>query len=602
MKISDGHVIRVVALQRLRVAHGIEVKRGHRLGGTEGGVGSKDGNVQIKVFGVPLKNVLVCHVPEYGLVPCFVADACQFLLKHAGTEGLFRRSSSVVRLKDLKAKLDQGEDCIPAALPCDVASLVKQFFRELPNPIIPTELYQALIQAQQLAADQEKISATQLLSCLLPERNSSTLRFFLGFLKKLSQRCEVHDDSAEAPDRNISLMGSFSFFAPRSTENKMNCHNLSVIFAPNFFPSESWPKEVEEGHDKMKISITRTLIENACSFGVVPEVVVRNIPALLDTCLLKEMDMDLKWKMKGLHCVEALPVTPCTWRTPSAVGVEDLRPNSKRTSRGRRTFCLGMLPRVLFGHKRTPGSAQQDSSPLVTPGCGHAGSSRRKSCASVHRTVRRPAAKERCSQSPTPLPSFDPQLQTPVGLTLKKTSDLKPESASSKTPTISSVLKNLCCPFSAGCNDATDSATSSNCSDSAEGAEERHALLEDHKNNNASPRSTAELREPLGPKCVDSRGEGAPGNPEKGALPSTPYRPSSMERDQVGLLKSGTPVEPKRRRQGRVAANVRIFSRLHLRPRVPKPVGSPLRFQRTPVYEYVKRINSYLASRRSTEK
>uniref|UniRef100_A0AAY4B3H6 Rho-GAP domain-containing protein n=1 Tax=Denticeps clupeoides TaxID=299321 RepID=A0AAY4B3H6_9TELE len=201
MKISDGHVIRVVALQRLRVAHGIEVKRGHRLGGTEGGVGSKDGNV----------NVLVCHVPEYGLVPCFVADACQFLLKHAGTEGLFRRSSSVVRLKDLKAKLDQGEDCIPAALPCDVASLVKQFFRELPNPIIPTELYQALIQAQQLAADQEKISATQLLSCLLPERNSSTLRFFLGFLKKLSQR---------------------------STENKMNCHNLSVIFAPNFFPSE----------------------------------------------------------------------------------------------------------------------------------------------------------------------------------------------------------------------------------------------------------------------------------------------------------------------------------------------------------------------------
>lgn len=87
--------------------------------------------------------------------------------------------------------MDQGEDCLTTALPCDVASLVKQFFRELPGPIFPAALHQALLQAQQLPTEQAKASATQLLSCLLPERNVATLRFLFCFLNRLSQRLVV---------------------------------------------------------------------------------------------------------------------------------------------------------------------------------------------------------------------------------------------------------------------------------------------------------------------------------------------------------------------------------------------------------------------------
>lgn len=149
----------------------------------------------------------------------FLVDACMKLLAHVDTEGLFRKSGSVVRLKALRvsdgrgrpcihwelltlkksltqrgfvlsaqAKLDAGEECLSTALPCDVAGLVKQFFRELPDPVLPTELQEAFLKAQQLPGQEERTSATMLLSCVLPDRNLTTLRHFFDFLQNVSKR------------------------------------------------------------------------------------------------------------------------------------------------------------------------------------------------------------------------------------------------------------------------------------------------------------------------------------------------------------------------------------------------------------------------------
>lgn len=88
----------------------------------------------------------------------------------------------------MQAKLDQGEECITTALPCDVAGLLKQFFRELPGPALPPELHEALLKAQQLPTAEERTSATLLLSCVLSDRNLHTLRYFFIFLNSVSQR------------------------------------------------------------------------------------------------------------------------------------------------------------------------------------------------------------------------------------------------------------------------------------------------------------------------------------------------------------------------------------------------------------------------------
>lgn len=89
----------------------------------------------------------------------------------------------------VQAKLDAGEECLSTALPCDVAGLVKQFFRELPEPVLPSELQEAFIKAQQLPSEEERTSATMLLSCVLPDRNLTTLRHFFDFLQNVSKRC-----------------------------------------------------------------------------------------------------------------------------------------------------------------------------------------------------------------------------------------------------------------------------------------------------------------------------------------------------------------------------------------------------------------------------
>lgn len=87
-----------------------------------------------------------------------------------------------------QTKLNNGEACLSAALPYDVATLIKQFCRELPEPLFPSELQTALLKSQELPSAEDKTSALQLLSCLLPARSSSCLHYLFSFLSRVSQR------------------------------------------------------------------------------------------------------------------------------------------------------------------------------------------------------------------------------------------------------------------------------------------------------------------------------------------------------------------------------------------------------------------------------
>ncbi|XP_024781404.1 rho GTPase-activating protein 11A isoform X4 [Gorilla gorilla gorilla] len=219
----DQRLVRLALLQHLRAFYGIKVKgvrgqcdrRRHETAATE--IGGK-------IFGVPFNALPHSAVPEYGHIPSFLVDACTSLEEHIHTEGLFRKSGSVIRLKALKNKVDHGEGCLSSAPPCDIAGLLKQFFRELPEPILPADLHEALLKAQQLGTE-EKNKATLLLSCLLADHTVHVLRYFFNFL------------------RNVSL---------RSSENKMDSSNLAVIFAPNLL-------QTSEGHEKMSSNTEKKL-------------------------------------------------------------------------------------------------------------------------------------------------------------------------------------------------------------------------------------------------------------------------------------------------------------------------------------------------------
>ncbi|XP_067895514.1 rho GTPase-activating protein 11A-like [Heterodontus francisci] len=259
---ADRNVLRLAVVQQLR-GYGIKLKHWNRINGSSRALGrdhGRDKKIYSAVFGTPLHAVPQCTVLEHATVPQFLVDACDYLEKHIHTEGLFRKSGSVIRLKALKAKVDQGEKCITMAPPCDVAGLVKQFFRELPEPVLPTELHAAFFKAQELQND-ESISATILLSCLLPEKTADTLRYFLNFLK------------------NVSL---------RSEDNKMDASNLAVVFAPNLFHSCDGSEKITALTEKrlhLQAATVHTLIDHFEQIGRVPEFVLEKIPAMIGVCV-----------------------------------------------------------------------------------------------------------------------------------------------------------------------------------------------------------------------------------------------------------------------------------------------------------------------------
>lgn len=242
-------------MQQLRAVYGIKVKGGrgqcdrrrHETAATE---------IVGKIFGVPFNALPHSVVPEYGHIPSFLVDACTSLEEHIHTEGLFRKSGSVIRLKALKNRLDHGESGLSSAPPCDIAGLIKQFFRDLPEPLLPADLHEALFKAQQLGTEEKK-KATVLLSCLMPDHTIDILRYFFNFL------------------RNVSL---------RSSENKMDSSNLAVIFAPNLL-------QTSEGHEKMsantekklrlQAAVVQTFIDYASDIGHVPDFILEKIPAMM---------------------------------------------------------------------------------------------------------------------------------------------------------------------------------------------------------------------------------------------------------------------------------------------------------------------------------
>ncbi|CAG5932600.1 unnamed protein product [Menidia menidia] len=157
--------------------------------------------------------------PIYRQVPRVVDSCCQHIEKYGlQTVGIFRVGSSKKRVRQLREEFDRGVDVQldEEHSVHDVAALLKEFLRDMPDPLLTKELYTSFINTTLLDSDEQQ-SVTQLLIYLLPACNSDTLHRLLEFLSTVAD----HAHNQQSKD------------GQEITGNKMTSLNLATIFGPN---------------------------------------------------------------------------------------------------------------------------------------------------------------------------------------------------------------------------------------------------------------------------------------------------------------------------------------------------------------------------------
>ncbi|XP_073693092.1 rho GTPase-activating protein 36 isoform X1 [Garra rufa] len=192
--------------------------------------------------------------PIYRQVPRVVERCCNHIETYGlQTLGIFRVGSSKKRVRQLREDFDMGIDVVldEEHSVHDVAALLKEFLRDMPDPLLPRELYRAFLHTNLLrGADQ--LTYLQQLLYLLPPCNCDTLLRLLTLLHTVQENA----NSSTGPNQQ-EISG-----------NKMTAANLAVIFGPNLLQKERGserelsPQALGIEDSTAVISVTLMLIQN----------------------------------------------------------------------------------------------------------------------------------------------------------------------------------------------------------------------------------------------------------------------------------------------------------------------------------------------------
>ncbi|CAM4719564.1 uncharacterized protein [Lepidochelys kempii] len=192
-----------------------------------------------KLFGLSLSSVC----PD-GILPKPIMDML-LLLYHEGpsTRGIFRRSANAKICKELKEKLNSGDDVqMDGESVFVAAAVITDFLRNIPDSVLSSDMHGLWMEAVDTVNRGHKTEAIKSLVKQLPEANLILLRHLFGVLHHIEQNSE---------------------------ENQMNAFNLALCIAPNmlWLPSPTGPEEESRSTKKVAM-LVQFLIENSAEiFG-----------------------------------------------------------------------------------------------------------------------------------------------------------------------------------------------------------------------------------------------------------------------------------------------------------------------------------------------
>merc|ERR1712137_585218 len=148
-------------------------------------------------------------IPEILLqtIPCLEENALTL-------QGIFRESAPALEVEDKVKKFENCKELVWAEIENQhvVAGVLMAYLLQLPEPLIPFDLYDSFIAAEETVTDRdERASFINKLLKTLPPANRMILQYLIRFLNKLTEHADV---------------------------NMMTAHNLGIVFGPALLRKE----------------------------------------------------------------------------------------------------------------------------------------------------------------------------------------------------------------------------------------------------------------------------------------------------------------------------------------------------------------------------
>ncbi|KAI2637712.1 RhoGAP-domain-containing protein [Hypomontagnella submonticulosa] len=191
------------------------------------------------VFGVSLERL---YENSKGPVPMVVYQCIQAVdLYGLAVEGIYRLSGSTAHVNKLKHLFDTNEDAPildfrnPENFFHDVnsvAGLLKQFLRDLPDPLLTSEHYAGFIEAAKSDDDTVRRDSLHAIINALPDPNYATLRALTLHLHRVIEHSAV---------------------------NRMNSQNLAIVFGPTLMGTAPGSNIQDAG---WQVRVVDTILQN----------------------------------------------------------------------------------------------------------------------------------------------------------------------------------------------------------------------------------------------------------------------------------------------------------------------------------------------------
>ncbi|KAJ8364489.1 hypothetical protein SKAU_G00133200 [Synaphobranchus kaupii] len=195
-----------------------------------------------KAFGVRLED---CQPAINNKFIPLIVEICCGLVEDMGLDytGIYRVPGNNAVVSSLQDQLNKGVDINPTEEKWQdlnvISSLLKSFFRKLPEPLFTDDKYSDFIDANRMEATRDRLKTMKKLIHDLPDHYYHTLKFLVGHLKTVADHAE---------------------------KNKMEPRNLALVFGPTLVRTSEDNMTDMVTHMPDRYKIVETLIQHHAWF------------------------------------------------------------------------------------------------------------------------------------------------------------------------------------------------------------------------------------------------------------------------------------------------------------------------------------------------